>query len=72
MIRDGKPTAVILPIGNCQALLEQLEQHDDIRAIREMPDADWQTTSFDNYLKEADDGLSDRTYTPSGERFAQS
>jgi PHD/YefM family antitoxin component YafN of YafNO toxin-antitoxin module len=56
IVRDGKPTAVILPIEDYQALLEQLEQQEDLAAIRRMTEADWQTVAFEDYLKESDGG----------------
>lgn len=59
MIRDGKPAAVIVPIDDYEAMLEQLEQKDDLAALRAMTAEDWQTTSIPTYLRESGDRVSD-------------
>jgi len=59
IVRDGKPTAVILPIEDYEAMLEQLEQQDDLRAFREMTVEDRQTVRFEDYLKEVGDRVPD-------------
>ena len=58
ILEDGKPTGVILDLDEYAALLERLDEVDDLEAIRQMQAADWQTVSFDDYLAGRDD-LSD-------------
>ncbi|MEX2214659.1 MAG: type II toxin-antitoxin system Phd/YefM family antitoxin [Phycisphaeraceae bacterium] len=58
ILRDGKPTAVILDIEDYEALLERLEQVEDLRAIRAMKADDRQTITFEEYLREKDRGVS--------------
>ena len=54
IVRDGKPAAVILDIEDYEAMLEQLEQVEDLKAIRAMKAEDWETVSFEEYLREKD------------------
>ena len=51
VVRNGKPVAVLMKIDEYEALLEAAEQAADLRAIRAMRKADWETVSFDEYLR---------------------
>ncbi len=55
ILEDGKPTGVILDLDEYAALLERLDEADDLAALRKMTAADWQTVSFDDYLAGRDD-----------------
>ena len=59
ILENGKPKEVILPIEDFEALLEQLEQAEDLQAIREMKQRDWQRVSLDDFLSGRDLGVSD-------------
>ena len=50
ILEDGKPKEVVLRLEDYEALLEQLEQVEDLRAIREMKDRDWDTITLEDYL----------------------
>lgn len=50
ILEDGKPKEVVLRLEDYEELLEQLEQVQDLRAIREMKDRDWETISLEDYL----------------------
>ena len=50
--RDGKPVAVILSIAAYEQMLEQLEDKDDLEALREMRKQPLQFRSMDAYLEE--------------------
>jgi prevent-host-death family protein len=49
IVKDGKPVAVIVSIDDYEALLEAAEQAADLRAIRAMKKADWETITFEEY-----------------------
>lgn len=51
VVKNGKPVAVLVSIEEYEALLEAAEQAADLRAIRAMKKADWETVSFDEYLR---------------------
>lgn len=51
VIENGKAVAVLVGIGEYEALLEAAEQAADLRAIRAMKKADWETVSFDEFLR---------------------
>ncbi len=51
VVKNGKPVAVLVGIEEYEALLEAAEQAADLRAIRAMKKADWETVSFDAYLR---------------------
>jgi len=51
ILRNGKPAAVVLDIEDYEAMLERLEQLDDLKAIRAMKKKDWETVGFDQYLR---------------------
>jgi hypothetical protein len=51
VVKNGRPTSVIIAIGDYEALLEAAEQAADLKAIRAMKKGDWQTVSFEDYLR---------------------
>lgn len=51
IVKNGKPVAVIVSIEDYEALLEAAEQAEDLRAIRAMKKSDWETISFEEYLR---------------------
>jgi len=57
ILEDGKPTGIILDLDEYEAMLERLEEAEDLEAIRQMRREDWQTASFEDYLA-GRDGLS--------------
>ena len=56
VLRDGKPTAVIVDIGEYQEMLERLEDIEDLRMLEQMRKTPLSFKSLDDFLKE---------YTPS-------
>lgn len=50
ILEDGKPKEVILRLEDYESMLEQLEQAEDLRLIREMKQRDWERISFDDFL----------------------
>lgn len=48
--RDGKPCSVILDIEVFEALLDELDELDDIRAVEEALKEPLDTVAFDEYL----------------------
>ena len=52
IIRDDKPVAVILDIDEYEALLEKLEDEDDLQYLREARKNHLHFRSFDEYLAE--------------------
>lgn len=50
IFEDGKPKEVILPLGDYEAILERLEQVEDLQAIRDMKDRDWDRISLEDFL----------------------
>lgn len=59
IFENGKPKAVIVAIDEYEAMLEQIEQIEDLRAIREMTAEDWKCTTFDEYLRTKDSRVPD-------------
>jgi PHD/YefM family antitoxin component YafN of YafNO toxin-antitoxin module len=51
IVKNGKPVSVILKIEEYEALLEAAEQAHDLKAIRAMKKRDWETISFEEYLR---------------------
>jgi PHD/YefM family antitoxin component YafN of YafNO toxin-antitoxin module len=51
VVKNGKPVSVILKIEDYEALLEAAEQADDLKAIRAMKKRDWETVSFEEYVR---------------------
>jgi len=52
VLRDGKPTAVILDIDDYEEMLERLEDLDDLNALRDMRRGDLTFRSLDAFLEE--------------------
>lgn len=51
VVKNGKPVSVLLDIADYESLLELAEQREDLKAIRAMKKRDWETISFDEYLR---------------------
>jgi PHD/YefM family antitoxin component YafN of YafNO toxin-antitoxin module len=56
IVQDGKPTAVIVPIEEYRAMLEQLEDASDLKALATLRKKTLKFRRLDDFLKE---------YTPS-------
>jgi PHD/YefM family antitoxin component YafN of YafNO toxin-antitoxin module len=52
VLRDGKPSAVILDINEYQRMLERLEDLDDLKTLRKMREKPLKFRSLDDFLKE--------------------
>jgi PHD/YefM family antitoxin component YafN of YafNO toxin-antitoxin module len=52
VIRDGKPAAVILDIGEYQEMLERLEDIDDLKALEAMRRKTLKFRPLEDFLKE--------------------
>ena len=52
IIRDGKPTAVILDIDEYEELLERLEDVEDLKALEEMKKRPLRFRRFEDFLGE--------------------
>lgn len=52
VLRDGKPTAVILDIDAYQEMLERLEDAEDLQTLKEMRGRPLQFRKLDDFLKE--------------------
>jgi len=50
IIRDGKPTAVILDIKDYEAILEHLENVEDLATLKEMRKKQLEFTPLDDFL----------------------
>lgn len=53
VIRDSKPVAVILDIGEYQEMLERLEDSEDLRMLQEMRAQPLQFRKLDEFLTRA-------------------
>jgi len=58
ILESGKLVGVQLDVAEFEALLERVEEQDDLAAIRKMTAEDWATVSYEDYLAGAD-GASD-------------
>ena len=56
VLREGKPTAVILDIGEYQEMLERLEDMEDLKMLENMRKTPLKFRNLEDFLKE---------YTPS-------
>lgn len=56
VLKDGKPTAVILDIGEYQEMLERLEDAEDLKVLEEMRRKPLEFKRLEDFLNE---------YTPS-------
>ncbi len=52
VLRDGKPVAVILDIGEYQEMLEQLEDMEDLKALEEMRSKPPEFRKLEDFLNE--------------------
>lgn len=52
VVTEGKPTAVILGIDDYEAMLERLEDAEDLAELRETRKGSMSFRSFDDYLGE--------------------
>ena len=52
VLRDGRPTAVILDIDEYQDMLERLEDLDDLEMLKEMRERPLNFRKLDNFLAE--------------------
>ena len=57
VLRDGKPSAVILDIDYYQELLERLEDAEDLRYIEEMRKGPFSSTKLEDLLAEGHPGM---------------
>ena len=57
VVRNGKPTAVILEIDAYQEMLERLEDADDLRDLAEMRKRPLKFKKLDDFLKEHKPGV---------------
>ncbi len=56
VLRDGKPVAVILDIGEYQELLERLEDVEDLKMVEQMRRKPLQFRRLEDFLKEYQPG----------------
>ncbi len=54
VVEDGKPTAVILDIGEYEELLDRLEEAEDLEALREMRKKPLKFRPLSEFLNEYD------------------
>ena len=52
IVRNGKPTAVIIPIADYEALLRKLEDEEDLRIVKELREHPSKYRSFEDYMAE--------------------
>lgn len=52
VIKEGKPTAVILDIDEYQEMLERLEDVEDLRMLEQMRKKSLKFRKLENFLKE--------------------
>jgi PHD/YefM family antitoxin component YafN of YafNO toxin-antitoxin module len=52
ILREGKPSAVILDIEDYRELLERLEDFDDLAVLQEMREKTLKFRKLDDFLKE--------------------
>ena len=57
VIRDGKPTAVILDIDDYEEMLERLEDVEDLEALRAMRAKPLSFSKLDDFLREHEAGV---------------
>jgi hypothetical protein len=54
IVESGRLVGVQLDVAEFEALLERVEEQDDLDAIRRMSAEDWETVSFEDYLAGTD------------------
>lgn len=52
VLRDGKPTAVIVDIAEYQDMLERLEDIEDLKMLEQLRETPLSFKSLDDFLKE--------------------
>ncbi len=52
VLRDGKPAAVILDIGDYKEMLERLEDVEDLKVLKEMRKRPLKFQPLEDFLKE--------------------
>ncbi len=52
VVRDGKPTAVILDINEYQQILERLEDSEDLKTLQKMRKKPLKFRKLEEFLKE--------------------
>jgi PHD/YefM family antitoxin component YafN of YafNO toxin-antitoxin module len=57
VFRNGKPTAVIVDIGEYQDMLERLEDIEDLKMLEQMRKTPLSFKSLDDFLKEYTPGV---------------
>ena len=57
VMREGKPTAVILDINEYQEMLERLEDVEDLKMLEKMRKKPLRFRSLDDFLKEYTPGV---------------
>ena len=57
IVRDGKPTAVILEIDDYQEMLERLEDAEDIRVLAELRKKPLKFKKLEDFLEEHKPGV---------------
>ena len=57
VMREGKPTAVILDINEYQEMLERLEDVEDLKMLEKMREKPLRFRSLDDFLKEYTPGV---------------
>ena len=57
VLREGKPTAVILDINEYQEMLERLEDAEDLKMLEGLRKTPLKFRSLDNFLKEYSPGV---------------
>ena len=53
VLRDGKPAAVILDIGEYKDMLERLDDVEDLKALKEMRKKPLRFRRLEDFLKES-------------------
>ncbi|MEM1186861.1 MAG: type II toxin-antitoxin system Phd/YefM family antitoxin [Planctomycetota bacterium] len=54
IVESGKLVGVQLDVAEFEALLERLEEQEDLDTIRRMTAEEWETVSFEDYRAGAD------------------
>jgi PHD/YefM family antitoxin component YafN of YafNO toxin-antitoxin module len=57
VLRDGKPTAVILEIDEYQEMLERLEDLEDLQTLQKMRKKPLRFRKLEDFLKEYNPGV---------------
>jgi len=57
VVRNGKPTAVIVDIGEYQDMLERLEDIEDLKMLEQMRKTPLSFKGLDDFLKEYTPGV---------------